>query len=109
MLGRGSKKMIGLNRISWGGAALALLLGACSLTPPLESPEIPTAAAYKEIGRWTQAQPADRLPRDRWWMLYDNADLNEMQSQLIAGNPTLAAALANYAAARALRDQARAG
>lgn len=93
----------------WGGAALALLLGACSLTPPLESPQIPTAVAYKEIGPWTQAQPADRLPRDHWWMLYDNAELNELQARLIAGNPTLAAALANYAAARALKDQARAG
>jgi len=101
--------MIRLNRISWGGAALALLLGACSVTPPLESPEIPTAAAYKEIGPWAQAQPADRLPRDRWWMLYDNAELDKLQSKLIAGNPTLAAALANYAAARALSDQARAG
>src|SRR5271165_4884594 len=108
-LGRGRKKMIRLNRISWGGAALALLLGACSVTPPLESPEIPTAAAYKEIGPWAQAQPADRLPRDRWWMLYDNAELDKLQSKLIAGNPTLAAALANYAAARALSDQARAG
>src|SRR5271166_2728902 len=109
MLARGSRKMIRLNRISWGGAALALLLSACSLTPPLESPEIPTAVAYKEIGPWTQAQPSDRLPRDSWWMFYDNAELDDLQSRLIAGNPTLAAALANYAAAIALGNQARAG
>jgi NodT family efflux transporter outer membrane factor (OMF) lipoprotein len=97
------------NRITWGGAALAFLLSACSLTPPLATPEISAAVAYKEIGPWTQAQPADRLPRDRWWMLYDNAELDELQARLIAGNPTLAAAFANYAAARALSDQARAG
>jgi NodT family efflux transporter outer membrane factor (OMF) lipoprotein len=90
-------------------AALTLLLGACSLAPPLKTPEIPTAAAYKELGPWTQAQPADRLPRDRWWLLYDNAELDQLQVRLIAGNPTLAAALANYARARALSDQARAG
>ena len=101
--------MIRLNRILWGGAALALLLSACSLTPPLATPDIPTAVAYKEIGPWTQAQPSDRLPRDRWWMLYDNAELDGLQTRLIAGNPTLAAALANFAAARALSDQARAG
>jgi NodT family efflux transporter outer membrane factor (OMF) lipoprotein len=35
--------------------------------------------------------------------------LGELQKRLIAGNPTLAAALANYAEARALSDQARAG
>jgi NodT family efflux transporter outer membrane factor (OMF) lipoprotein len=95
--------------IRWSGPALTLLLGACSLAPPLQTPVIPTAVAYKEIGPWTQAQPADRLPRDGWWTLYDNAQLDALQERLIAGNPTLATALANYAQARALRDQARAG
>jgi len=95
--------------IACSGASLTLLLGACSLAPPLKTPDIPTAAAYKEIGPWTQAQPADRLPRDSWWTLYDNAELNALEMKLIAGNPTLAAALANYAQARALSDQARAG
>jgi NodT family efflux transporter outer membrane factor (OMF) lipoprotein len=89
--------------------ALTLLLGACSLAPPLKTPDIPTADAYKELGPWTKAQPADRLPRDSWWTLYDNAQLDELQKSLITGSPTLAAALANYAQARALSDQARAG
>jgi NodT family efflux transporter outer membrane factor (OMF) lipoprotein len=93
----------------WSGAALTLLLGACSLAPPLKTPDIPTAAAYKELGPWTQAQPADRLPRDSWWTLYDNAELDQLQTRLISGSPTLAAAFANYAQARALSDQARAG
>jgi len=91
------------------GAALTLMLGACSLAPPLKTPEIPTADAYKELGPWTQAEPADRLPRDSWWTLYDNAELDDLEKRLIAGNPTLAAALANYAQAKALTDQARAG
>jgi NodT family efflux transporter outer membrane factor (OMF) lipoprotein len=90
-------------------AALLGLLGACSLAPPLKVPEVPTADAYKELGPWTQARPADRLPRDSWWTLYENAELDELEKRLIAGNPTLAAALANYAQAKALRDQARAG
>jgi NodT family efflux transporter outer membrane factor (OMF) lipoprotein len=92
-----------------GGAALTLLLGACSLAPPLQTPVVPTADAYKELGPWTQAQPADRLPRDSWWTLYDNAELDDLEKKLIAGNPTLAAALADYAQAKALTDQARAG
>ena len=97
-------------RAALGSAvALALLLGACSLAPPLKVPQVPTANAYKELGPWTQAQPADRLPRDSWWTLYDSAELDELQKRLIAGNPSLAAALANYAQARALANQARAG
>ena len=97
------------NSAAGSAAALTLLLGACSFAPPLKTPEVPTADTYKETGPWTQAQPADRLPRDSWWTLYDNAELDDLQKQLIAGNPTLAAALANYAQARALSDQARAG
>jgi NodT family efflux transporter outer membrane factor (OMF) lipoprotein len=85
------------------------MLGACSLAPPLKTPVVPTADAYKEHGPWTQAQPADRLPRDSWWTLYGNAELDELQKRLIDGNPTLAAAVANYAQARAVSDQARAG
>jgi NodT family efflux transporter outer membrane factor (OMF) lipoprotein len=91
------------------GAALTLLTSACSLAPPLKVPEVPTAAAYKELAPWTQAQPADRLPRDSWWTLYNSQELDGLERQLIAGNPTLAAAWANYAQAKALADQARAG
>jgi NodT family efflux transporter outer membrane factor (OMF) lipoprotein len=97
------------NPLAWFGTALMLLLSACSLAPPLKTPEVPTADSYKELGPWTQAQPADRLPRDSWWTLYDSAELDELQKRLIAGNPTLAAALADYAQAKALSDQARAG
>src|ERR1700737_5376721 len=87
-------KMKRVKSVLWSGAALTLLLGACSLAPPLKTPDVPTAAAYKEMGPWTQAQPADRLPRDSWWTLYGNAELDELQKRLITGNPTLAAAWA---------------
>ncbi len=75
----------------------------------MKTPDVPTADAYKELGPWTQAQPADRLPRDSWWMLYETPEIDDLQKRLIAGNPTLAAALADYAQAKALADQARAG
>jgi len=101
--------MTGVKNLRGCGAALTVFLGACSLAPPLKTPEVATGDAYKELGPWTQAEPADRLPRDSWWALYDNAELDELEKRLIAGNPTLAAALANYAQAKALADQARAG
>jgi NodT family efflux transporter outer membrane factor (OMF) lipoprotein len=98
-----------VKRVRRCAAALTLLLSACSLAPPLKTPVVPTGDAYKELGPWTQAQPADRLPRDSWWTLYDNQELDELETQLIAASPTLAAALANYAQAKALTAQARAG
>src|SRR5271163_505819 len=105
----GKRKMQRADRRLWFGAALTLLLGACSLAPPLKTPVVPAADAYKEIGPWTRAEPADRLPRDSWWGLYGNTELDDLEKQFISGNPSLAAALANYAQARALADQARAG
>jgi NodT family efflux transporter outer membrane factor (OMF) lipoprotein len=98
-----------VNGVPGFGIALTLLLGACSLAPPLKTPVVPTGDAYREISPWTQAQPADRLPRDSWWALYGSAELDELENGLIAGNPTLAAAVANYAQAQAFADQARAG
>ena len=105
------KRVNRLRRVAAVGVAveLTLLLGACSLAPPLKTPVFPTGDAYKELGPWTPAQPADRLPRDSWWSLYDNQELDELEKHLIAGNPTLAAALADYAQAKALADEARAG
>ncbi len=86
-----------------------VLLAGCSLAPPLRTPVVPAPQVYKEVGTWTQAQPSDRLPRDNWWTLYQNEELNDLEKQLLAGNPNLATALADYAQAKALTDQARAG
>jgi NodT family efflux transporter outer membrane factor (OMF) lipoprotein len=90
-------------------AALTTLLAGCSLAPPLKTPELPTADAYKEIAPWTQAQPSDQLARDSWWTLYGDAQLDDLQKQLIANSPDLAAALANYNQAQAFSDQTRSG
>jgi NodT family efflux transporter outer membrane factor (OMF) lipoprotein len=89
------------------GASLMLI--GCSLAPPLKTPVVPTGDVFKESGSWTQALPADRLPRDRWWSLYGSSEIDDLEGRLIDGNPTLAASLADYAQARALSDQARAG
>jgi NodT family efflux transporter outer membrane factor (OMF) lipoprotein len=94
--------------VRWA-TVLTFWLTGCSLAPRLEVPAVPTADAYKEMGPWTRAEPADRLPRDTWWALYETPQLGDLAKQLLAGNPTLAAALANYAQAKALSDQARAG
>jgi NodT family efflux transporter outer membrane factor (OMF) lipoprotein len=90
-------------------ATVTLLLGGCSFAPRLQTPQVPAADTYKEAGSWTQAQPSDRLPRDSWWAVYGVPELDDLQKQLIAGNPSLATAIADYAQARALYEQARAG
>jgi NodT family efflux transporter outer membrane factor (OMF) lipoprotein len=90
-------------------STLIATLTACSLAPPLELPAVPIAAAYKEQAPWTPAAPADTLPRDAWWTLYGDGELDRLQTQLITNSPDLAAALARYEQARAFADQLRSG
>lgn len=99
-------------KVRWMETATAFLfvaaLGGCSLAPTMKTPEVAAAATYKEVGTpWTEAKPADRLPRDAWWTLYGDTQLDDLQKRLIAANPDLAAALANYDQAQAYYQYTR--
>ncbi|MET0660085.1 MAG: efflux transporter outer membrane subunit [Steroidobacteraceae bacterium] len=84
-----------------------LLLSACSVAPELQLPDVEVAQAYKEMGPWVTAAPADSLTRDAWWQQFGDPELDRLQSQLIAGSPDLAAVLARYDQARAFAQQLR--
>lgn len=83
------------------------VLGGCSLAPPYEIPPTPPAKIYQNVGPWVAAQPSDQLPRGNWWQLYGDDELNKLQAALLAGNATLAAALAHYNQAQAYSAEAR--
>lgn len=87
-------------------AALAAL-GGCSLAPAYQPPATPQAQAYRDVGPWVAAAPADQLPRDAWWQRYGDAELDALQARLLASNTDLAAALAHYQQAQAYAMQAR--
>ncbi len=78
----------------------AVSLCACSLAPAYKSPSIPTPAAYLINGHWTQASPQDAQARGDWWAIFNDPTLNDLESQVVANNPTLAAFLASYDQAR---------
>jgi NodT family efflux transporter outer membrane factor (OMF) lipoprotein len=86
------------------GAALA----GCTAGPDYVRPKVETPAAYKEAGEWKPAQPKDGAARGKWWEIYGDAQLNALIEQVSAGNPSLAAAQAQYRAATALVAAARA-
>lgn len=88
---------------------VAVALGGCSLAPAYKPPATPQAQAYRDVGPWVTAQPSDQLPRDHWWQLYGDAQLDQLQAQLLANNADLAAALAHYEQAQAYSAQARSG
>jgi NodT family efflux transporter outer membrane factor (OMF) lipoprotein len=99
---------------SRAGIAVALLTTAfaagCAHPPKYEPPKTVTPPAYKEqdAGLLQPAQPSDHAPRAAWWEVFNDPKLNELETQLSAGNPTLAQAIARYVQARALVRQNRA-
>lgn len=93
-----------------GVLALILCAGAaaCSLAPAYAPPAPPQVATYKEDKGWTQAQPADALPRSGWWTVFKDPVLDGLEQKVDASNPTLAQALARYQAAQGFLGVARA-
>lgn len=87
--------------------AIAAALSGCSLAPAYQPPATPQAQAYRDVGPWVAAQPSDQSPRENWWHLYDDTELDALQIKLLANNADLAAALAHYQQAQAYAMQAR--
>jgi NodT family efflux transporter outer membrane factor (OMF) lipoprotein len=86
---------------------LAAALGGCSLAPAYHPPATPQVQAYRDVGPWISAQPSDQLPRESWWQLYSDPELDALQTRLLSNNADLAAALAHYQQAQAFALQSR--
>jgi multidrug efflux system outer membrane protein len=94
--------------------ALAFALTACtSLAPKLEQPSMAIPDRYKELapderGTWKTAQPAESQARGEWWKVFDDAVLDELETEAIFANQSLKAAAARVSQARALVGVAKA-
>jgi NodT family efflux transporter outer membrane factor (OMF) lipoprotein len=84
-------------------------LSACSLAPDYQVPATPVAAQYKTPGPWASAQPADQIDRNGWWKMYGDAQLDELETRLLANNTDLRAAYAHYQQAQAFVAQVQSG
>lgn len=82
-------------------AALACVLGACSMAPDYQRPETAAPPQFKEAAGWTDATPRDDELRGAWWEAFSDPTLSGLEQRAEAASPTLAAALARYDAARA--------
>ena len=60
-------------------------------------------------GAWQPANPSDSLLRGKWWEIYQDPQLNQLEERIAANNQTLRQALETYLAARDQVSVARAG
>ncbi len=93
--------------------ALALLasglLAGCVVGPNYHRPPVQAPAAYKTEGPWRVAAPKDSIPKGAWWEVFNDAELNDYEQQLLKANQSLAAAQERLNQARALARVASAG
>jgi NodT family efflux transporter outer membrane factor (OMF) lipoprotein len=78
-----------------------LQLCGCTVGPTYHRPAAQVPTAYKELGNWKEAQPNDQHLGGNWWEMFQDPQLNELESQVIVSNQNLKAAEAQYTQARA--------
>lgn len=98
--------MIALRTI---GFAAILALAGCAVGPDYTRPTIQAPEAYKETGTWKAAEPADDVPRGKWWQAFGDPVLDGLMEKVAVSNQSLKAAEARYRQAQAAVVSARAG
>lgn len=86
--------------------AATLVLAGCATTKPPEQVALDVPAQYREAasleGAWKQAAPADGADRGRWWLIFNDSELNALVDRAAQSSPTLAVAVARVKEARAI-------
>jgi len=86
---------------------LVLALAGCDMAPDYAPPKVAVPPAYKEVGPWSPATPADDARRGDWWSIFSDPVLNGLEGRIEKASPRLAAAVARYDQARGFAAQAR--
>jgi outer membrane protein TolC len=95
---------------------LALALNGCVVGPQYQRPApLGTNAIPDKFegaitnSQWKTAEPRAHIARGAWWEIFEDPELNRLETLANAGNQDLAAALARFDQAHALVGVARSG
>jgi len=102
--------------LSYAVLALSgLAMGGCNLAPHYDPPKLDTGDKFKEAVHidapaegWKIADPQDAVLRGKWWEIYGDQTLNELEERVANSNQSIIAAEANYRASQAMVQQAEA-
>lgn len=100
-----------------GLLCVAFLASGCNVGPRYNKPQVQRPDAYKELtpsdfpntDGWKVAQPSDAVLRGNWWEVFNDPNLNKLEEQVNVSNQSIAAAAANFMAARSVVREARSG
>jgi NodT family efflux transporter outer membrane factor (OMF) lipoprotein len=115
---------ISRRRATFATAAACLVFTGCNVGPRYHAPSFPAPPTYKEStpaayatapsyapgpsGTWQPASPQDALLKGKWWEVFNEPELNQLEEQLDINNQNIAQYFQNFLAARAIVHQARA-
>jgi NodT family efflux transporter outer membrane factor (OMF) lipoprotein len=102
-------------RLGWVFVAAAFLTACKPVGPNYNRPGYEAPPAYKEAGAstvlvpppnpangggWQPASPSDGMLRGKWWEIYQDPQLNQLEERIATNNQSLRQALETYLAAR---------
>lgn len=102
-------------RMTGVAIACAALCAGCNFAPVYVKPEVQTPPTFKELNAdssgyfegWKAAEPNDDTIRGSWWEMFREPELDTLESQATASNQSVAAAFANFLAARSVVNENR--
>lgn len=99
-----------MNRITITTLTFVLsgLLAGCAIGPDYQRPTSVAAADFKQREGWKLASATSSTLPEKWWTLYQDDELNQLQQRLATSNQNLAQYEARYRQAMALVKGARA-
>jgi NodT family efflux transporter outer membrane factor (OMF) lipoprotein len=88
---------------------LLVTLEGCTVGPKYAKPSTPMTPAYKEevpasyqgSQQWKPANPGDQASRGKWWEIFGDAELNQLEEQVATSNQNLKVYEARFQEARA--------
>jgi NodT family efflux transporter outer membrane factor (OMF) lipoprotein len=78
---------------------LACTVG-CTVGPRYKRPTAQVPDTWKGEGPWQTAAPKDAIPKGAWWNIFNDAQLDQLEQQLLQANQSLEAARDRLSEAR---------
>lgn len=94
-----------------------MYVSGCRVGPRYQPPAPPTITApnykestvnFKDTDGWKVASPQDAMIRGKWWEVFNEPELNQLEEQLNVDNQNIKVSFNNFMAARAVVAEARA-